>query len=47
LHAELARHAGAIYESMSTLISASDEKYADLPKRVSRLEATVFAPEQR
>ena len=46
LNAELARHAGALYESMSTLISASDEKYADLPGRVSRLETTVFAPKQ-
>ncbi len=46
LNAELARHAGALYESMSTLISASNEKYADLPGRVSRLETTVFAPKQ-
>ena len=46
LQVELARHAGALYESMATLISASGEKYADLPGRVSRLEARVFAPEQ-
>jgi hypothetical protein len=46
LNAELARHAGALYESMSTLISASNEQYADLPGRVSRLETTVFAPKQ-
>ena len=46
LQVELARHAGALYESMATLISASGEKYADLHGRVSRLEARVFAPEQ-
>jgi hypothetical protein len=47
LSAELARHAGALQESMSALFAASDEQYADLPARVSRLEATVFAPKQR
>lgn len=46
LHVELARHAKALYESMAALISASDEKYKDLPGRVSRLEAAVFAPKQ-
>jgi F0F1-type ATP synthase membrane subunit b/b' len=45
--AELARHAKAIQEAMSTQISAIDEKYADLPARVSRLEAAVFVPERR
>jgi hypothetical protein len=44
---ELARHAKAIQEAMSTQISVIDEKYADLPARVSRLESTVFAPEKR
>jgi chromosome segregation ATPase len=44
---ELARHTRAIYESISTLISIIDEKYADLPPRMSRLEAEVFAPKQR
>ncbi|HEX7837720.1 MAG TPA: hypothetical protein VF469_09670 [Kofleriaceae bacterium] len=46
LHVELARHAKALYESMAALISASGEKYQDLPGRVSRLEAAVFAPKQ-
>jgi hypothetical protein len=44
LLAELARHARAIQESMSAQISAIDEKYADLPPRVTRLEAEVFPP---
>jgi hypothetical protein len=47
LGAELARHAGAINESISTRFAASDEKYADLPGRVNRLEAAVFTPKQR
>jgi hypothetical protein len=34
--AELARHAKAIQEAMSTQISAIDEKYADLPAGVPR-----------
>jgi hypothetical protein len=38
---ELARHARAIQESVSTQISVIDEKYRDLPARVGRLEATV------
>jgi hypothetical protein len=44
---ELARHTRAIQESMSTQISVIDDKYDDLPARVSQLEATVFLPEQR
>jgi hypothetical protein len=39
--------ARAIQESMSTQISALDDKYDDLPARVSHLEATVFPPERR
>jgi hypothetical protein len=45
--AELARHAKAIQEALSTQGSAIDEKYADLPRRVRRLEAAVFEPEPR
>jgi len=41
---ELARHTGAIYEAMSAQISVMDDKYADLPARVSQLEVTVFRP---
>jgi SpoVK/Ycf46/Vps4 family AAA+-type ATPase len=36
---ELARHVNAILEEMRTMVKAVDEKYADLPGRVSRLEA--------
>jgi phage shock protein A len=43
---ELARHTQAIHESMSMQISVIDEKYADLPPRMSRLEAEVFAPKR-
>ncbi|MBC7974183.1 MAG: hypothetical protein H7138_04305 [Myxococcales bacterium] len=35
---ELARHSQAGFESMTTRISAVDEKYNDLPARVARLE---------
>jgi hypothetical protein len=44
---ELARHSKAIQEALSTQISTIDDKYADLPARVSQLEAAVFAPERR
>jgi len=44
---ELARHTRAIQETLSGQISIVDEKYADLPARVSRLETKVFAPKQR
>ena len=39
--ADLARHARAIQEAVSTQISVIDDKYADLPARVRRFEATV------
>jgi hypothetical protein len=38
LSRELAGHASALRESMSSEISVVDEKYKDLPSRVSRLE---------
>jgi len=44
---ELARHTRASQEAMLTQISVIDEKYADLPARVTRLEATVLAPNRR
>jgi hypothetical protein len=47
LSAELARHVGAIHEAMSAWFAASDEQYADLPGRMNRVEAAVFAPKQR
>jgi YesN/AraC family two-component response regulator len=47
LSAELARHVGAIHEAMLAWFAASDEKYADLPGRMSRLELAVFGAKQR
>jgi len=39
---ELARHSQAGFESMTTRISAVDEKYSDLPARVARLEVDAL-----
>jgi hypothetical protein len=47
LLAELARHCNSIQESLSKQLSVIDEKYADLPVRVTRLEAKVFARKRR
>ena len=44
---ELARHAQALFEAMTQQISIIDEKYNDIPARVTRLEAAVFEPERR
>ena len=44
---ELARHARAIQEAVSTQISVIDEKYANLPARVKRLETRVFRTKGR
>lgn len=41
LMVELARHSRVNAESLATQITAIDEKYSDLPERVSRLEAQV------
>ena len=42
LSAELARHAQAIHEAATRQIAALDDKYSDLPKRMTRLEGRVF-----
>jgi hypothetical protein len=47
LLAELARHTRASQEEMSTQISTFDDKYADLPARVTHLETAVFARKPR
>jgi ferritin-like metal-binding protein YciE len=44
---ELARHTKAIQETLSRQVSTFDDKYADLPARVSHLETAVFAPKPR
>jgi chaperonin cofactor prefoldin len=47
LLSEFARHANAVQETLSTQISVIDDKYVDLPPRVSRLENAVFVPKER
>jgi hypothetical protein len=47
LSEDLAHHARSIHEAMQAQFAALDDKYADLPERVRRLEGAVFAPEQR
>ena len=44
---DLARHTKAACEMIAMQVSAIDDKYAELPGRVSRLEATVFPPRLR
>lgn len=44
---ELRRHPAASAEDLRTHVSVVDEQYRDLPARVTRLEATVFAPKKR
>jgi hypothetical protein len=41
LSVEMARHANAISENLTVRVAAVDEKYADLPVRVARVEAIV------
>jgi uncharacterized protein (DUF3084 family) len=47
LMTELARHAQANHEASLKFLAAIDDKYTDLPKRVSRLEGAVFPHEPR
>jgi hypothetical protein len=47
LQLDLARHANALHEWLTSMLRAHDEKYADLPARVNRLESAVFTPERR
>jgi hypothetical protein len=47
LSVDLARHVKAIQEQLSIQVSTIDDKYADLPGRVSHLEAVVLAPTPR
>ena len=44
---ELPRHIKAVSEDMARQISVIDDKYADLPARVRRLETEVFPPRRR
>jgi hypothetical protein len=47
MFAEFARHTKALQESMAAQISAIDDKYRDLPGRVSQLEAAAFPSKRR
>lgn len=47
LQADLARHTKAYHEATLSMLATMDEKYADLPGRVNRLETAVFTPERR
>jgi hypothetical protein len=44
---ELARHVRASEKNMRTWIAGLDDKYRDLPARVSKLEVKVFAPRRK
>ena len=47
LQTELGRHFRAAHEAMAAQISVIDEKYADLPGRVRRLEAKGLTTKRR
>jgi len=47
LSAQLAKHAQAHHDDLMSMLSKFEEKYADLPGRVTRLEGAVFPSEQR
>lgn len=47
LSAELAQHTNRILDTMYEVTGAIDEKYSDLPARVTRLEAKVFPPKRQ
>jgi len=40
----VAQHANAILEGVRDTIRGLDDRYRDLPARVTKLEATVFSP---
>jgi DNA anti-recombination protein RmuC len=44
LHEDLARHVRAFEESMRSMVSVVDDKYADLPGRVTALERNGAPP---
>lgn len=47
LSAELAQHTNRILDAVYEITGAVDEKYSDLPPRVTRLEAKVFPPKRQ
>lgn len=47
IQADLARHVKVMEENGRRGLAVVDEQYKDLPPRVTRLEAKVFAPKRR
>ncbi|NVB78307.1 MAG: hypothetical protein HOV81_07930 [Kofleriaceae bacterium] len=47
LATDLARHVQAADERMRAFLAGFEDKYRDLPPRVTKLEAKVFAPKRR
>lgn len=47
LLAEIGRHTRAMQEALSVQVSVVDDKYTDLPGRVSHLEAALLPPKLR
>jgi hypothetical protein len=47
LAADLGAHVRAANEDMQRFMATLDDKYNDLPPRVTKLEAKVFAPKRR
>lgn len=47
LSAELRQHTKSSEDELATRLVAVDQQYTDLPARVTRLEAKVFAPSRR
>jgi hypothetical protein len=46
MHADFARWAKVIHESLMQAVGVFDDKYKDLPGRVGKLERKVFAPKR-
>ena len=47
LQSDFARHANAIFESAQAMIRALDDRYTDLPGRVTKLESRLLDVEPR
>ena len=47
LNEDLGRHVRAANEDMQRFLAGFDDRYKDLPPRVTKLEAKVFAPKRR
>jgi ubiquinone biosynthesis protein UbiJ len=47
LNNDLAQHVKSVGEWFTDQLKVVDDKYADLPERVNRLESTVFTAKRR